>query len=749
MRAKLITIKGLVQGIGFRPFVYSVAQTAGVTGWVKNSAAGVRIHAQGSTEAMAQFCRLLQEKSPVLSRIDSLTVAAVASGNFCAFTIAPSEDHSGVVTEISPDIAVCASCLTDMHTQEHRVDYSFVNCTLCGPRYSIIQALPYDRPNTTMAPFTMCVRCSSEYSNPANRRFHAQPIACVHCGPVYTMHTPTAVLHSIGEVVAAAAALLEQGGVLAIKGVGGFHLAADPCNTNAVDKLRMLKKRDKKPFALMFRDRAALAAYAYVNEEEWELLESIVRPIVLLRDRGLLPRSINQGLATLGAFLPYMPFHYQLFTATKLSMLIMTSGNSADEPMVIDNEQALALFNGKTNGTITYNRTIHQRIDDSVAAVYNSKARLFRRSRGFVPSPIQLAFAVDGLVATGAEQKCCFAFGKGLSAIFGQHIGDLKNSETYQFYQEAFSRLGALYRLRPTTVAHDMHPDYLSTLFAQKMGIPTVAVQHHHAHIASCCAEHGLHGKVLGVAFDGTGFGDDGTVWGGEFLLADYTSYTRVSHLRGVGMPGGDRVAREPWRMAAAYLYDTFGSALPEISASYFPGRSSQELALLHHALRQGIGTPVTSSAGRLFDAVAALCNLGESVSFEAEAAMRLEALCGDINSVKPYPWRGGSEIDLRPLIEELCFERSHAVSAAISATRFHATITEIIVKTCLEIRDEYKIDTVVLSGGCFQNRIIFENIAKYLKKEEFKVYTHELVPCNDGGIALGQLAVAAHIKGG
>ncbi|MBN1308978.1 MAG: carbamoyltransferase HypF, partial [Chitinispirillaceae bacterium] len=702
--------------------------------------------AQGDDEALKRF-RSAIDASPAPARIDSLSCRTIEDdAPYPGFAIRESEDSSDGVTDISPDIAVCEQCLSDLREQPHRINYPLINCTLCGPRFSIIRSVPYDRVNTTMAPFALCAICSREYSDPEDRRFHAQPIACNACGPTYRLDHRGRAFTAIRDVVERSAKLLEEGAIVAIKATGGFHLACNPFDAGAVRRLRSGKRRDGKPFALMFRDLETVRCYAWVNDAEALLLQSSVRPIVLLRGRNAFPPEVSNRLTTVGAMLPSMPFHYLLFGRLNLPALIMTSGNISEEPIVIDNGVAAIVFAPVAEALVTYNRAIHNRVDDSVCAVYGRRVQLLRRSRGFAPAPVNLPWRVEGVAATGAELKTCFALGKGSKAILSQHIGDLKNSETLEFFEEAYGRLCTLLRVTPRIVAHDLHPDYLSTLFARETGLPLLAVQHHHAHVASCCAEHGINRKVIGVVLDGTGLGTDDALWGSEFLITDMHGFERAAHLRYVGMPGGDRAAVEPWRMAASYLYDCFGEECFAVCNDLVCGIPDNRLANIAEALRKGINCPRTSSAGRLFDAVASLCGLCNESTFEAEAAMRLEAVCGDPLRVTPYPWScSDGLIDLRETVARIGDDRRNNIGVDEIATRFHATIISVITDTCSWLREAGGIDGVVLSGGCFQNRYIFEAAVQRLQEKKITVYTHHLVPCNDGGIALGQLAVAAH----
>jgi hydrogenase maturation protein HypF len=601
-----------------------------------------------------------------------------------------------------------------------------------------------------MAPFIMCGTCRSEYENPLDRRFHAQPVACTECGPMYSLSGSNGVaVNGNTAVLAETVRLLELGAVVAIKGTGGFHLACDPFNHDAVSSLRRGKQRDGKPLAVMVRDIETLRQFAEVSTAEATLLQSIVRPIVLLKGGAAMSHGVSNHLPTLGAMLPSMPFHHLLFEKTRLPALVMTSGNISDEPIIIENSSAIRVFGGFCDGVVTYNRDIHNRVDDSVCTVFGDRIQILRRSRGFAPSPVALPFSVDDIAATGAELKCCFALGKGSRAIISQHIGDLKNSETLAFYEEAWDRLCTLFRVKPALIAHDAHPDYLSTRFAAAAGVPLVAVQHHHAHIAACCAEHGISDRVIGVAMDGTGYGTDGAVWGGEFLIADLRGFERFTHLRYVGMPGGDAAAREPWRMAAAYLHDAYGLAFYDRCRDLMPEISRERLELIDASISKGINCPPTSSAGRLFDAVGVLCGGITVQTFEAEAAMRLEAHCTTPISEAPYDWLSDATIDLRPVVRHIVDDVLNRVPLRTVSGRFHATIVDVIVRTCEKMRDATGITTVVLSGGCFQNRCIFMNAVRVLTEHKFIAVTHQQIPCNDGGIALGQLAVAAHASAG
>lgn len=749
MQTLHIIIRGLVQGVGFRPFVHGVAHRHDIRGYVRNRSDAVEILAQGSEQELEEFCHELRNAPPVAARIDEVTCEATQAPCFDLFAIRESEDSTDEATDVSPDMAVCDQCLADMKTQSHRISHPLINCAFCGPRYSIIRSLPYDRVNTTMDAFTMCDSCSREYFDPFDRRFHAQPVACNRCGPAFVLHHGEKVYREIGNILDRTALLIEEGGIVAMKGIGGFHLACNPFKDETVMRLRRAKRRDCKPFALMFRDMDAVCRYSIVSEAESVLLQSTVRPIVLLRSRGMISCSVVGSFGTIGAMLPSVPFHYLLFERLFIEAVVMTSGNLSGEPIIIDDRLACIKFKGVADAVLGHNRAIYNRVDDSVCAVQANKVRVMRRSRGFVPLPIRLRYSVNNMAAAGADLKSCFAIGRGQDAILSQHIGDLvRGADTMDFFKEAFGRLCSLFRVEPHVIAHDLHPDYLSTRYALSSGLNCVAIQHHHAHIASCCAQNGVEEPVIGVAFDGTGLGDDGTLWGGEFMVADLRGYNRVSHLRPVGMPGADLAVAEPWRMAASFLYDCFGESFTAVFGELITGVPEEALSSVAVALRNRINCPYTSSAGRLFDAVAVLCGISIRCSFEAEAAMLLEAECEDLSGVTPYGWCvEAKEIDIRPLICDIVDDRRRKTDIAEISARFHSTLIDIAVKTCLRLCEQTATDRVALSGGCFQNAILLNGVSSRLESASIKVYSQGSIPCNDGGIALGQLAILGHTR--
>ncbi|MFP4367540.1 MAG: carbamoyltransferase HypF, partial [Bacteroidales bacterium] len=560
--SSLITIRGLVQGVGFRPAVYRIASEIGIKGWVKNTNENVIIYACGDPSQIETLIGQIRTDHPSAAVIESILEEPAELSELSEapdFRIIPSHSISKEITRVSPDISVCPDCLSDQKKQAHRKNYPLINCTNCGPRFSIIMSLPYDRPQTTMAEFDMCPECTREYKDPLNRRFHAQPVACNQCGPDYLMHYRGKKFAKIPEIISKSAGLIDKGGIAALKGTGGYHLICNAFHPQSIQKLRKLKKRDNKPFALMGKSLEIIKKYACINDHEQQLLDSWRRPVVLLKEKKKISEEINRGLDHIGVIMPYMPFHYQLFESISTDMIVFTSGNMSDEPVTISDKQALELFLPMADAVISYNREIHNRVDDSVAFSSNRKERIIRRSRGYAPSPVKVDFNCEGILGTGAELTGTFAIGKDREAILSQHIGDLKNPGTWDFYEESLKRFGELFRFSPDLIACDLHPDYLSTRFAESSGLPVIKIQHHHAHIASVLAEHRLSEKVIGISLDGTGLGDDGCIWGGEFFICDLKNYERAGHYEYRPLPGGDKAIKEPWRNALGLLYHYFG----------------------------------------------------------------------------------------------------------------------------------------------------------------------------------------------
>lgn len=741
--AQQIKITGLVQGVGFRPFVYRMAIKNTVKGWVENNNEGVRIHAEGESEKLSQFISDLKTQMPEAASIFTFSISEARANNYPDFQIRQSHSYSRAVTEVSPDIAVCSACLHDLSHQPHRIDYPFINCTNCGPRFTIVKALPYDRDKTTMASFALCPTCKAEYKDLSDRRFHAQPVACLHCGPAYQLQDGR--LFNNGKTLARLLSpYLEAGKIIALKGMGGFHLLCNAHDNEAVNRLRLRKARDGKPMAVMVKDFEIAENYFQLSATEKLLLESWRRPVVLLKNKQSLAFEVSRGLNTTGVMLPYMPFHHQLFEQLKIDVLVMTSGNIADEPVIIDDKEAFDKLGKIADLVIGYNRAIHNRVDDSVAFVVNEKVRPIRRSRAFVPSPVQLALETEGVFAAGAELVNTFAMGKGKQAILSQHIGDLKNAETLAFYEESFERFSALFRFKPKLAVCDLHPDYLSTRFAHQLGIEVLEVQHHHAHIASCMAEHGLDEKVIGIALDGTGLGTDGTIWGGEYLTCDLSGFSRHYYFDPVPLPGGDKVTDQPWRTAFAYLYKYFGLSafIDDNAMRLIPDQ--KDLPLLMQMIDQGINSPLSSGAGRLFDAVAALTGICTQSSFHAEAPMRLEAAIKENCQGKYLFDIENQRISFRKLFYQILEDMKAGTSTGEIAAKFHNTIITINLKIVKSLFKKTGLRKVVLSGGSFQNNYLLTHTESLLEKSDFEVFAHQKVPTNDGGISSGQLAIGA-----
>ncbi len=745
-----IIVTGLVQGVGFRPFVYRIAKKFELAGWVQNTNENVRIEVYGKPENINQFLVSLRNDAPPAAMIEDISILEIASKTFTEFRILDSHNISDEITEISPDIAVCAECLQDMNQDGTRLDYAFVNCTNCGPRFTIIQDLPYDRAKTTMKSFSMCPDCRKEYETITDRRFHAQPTACSVCGPEYELfEKQIRISNQIDFIVGQISECVESGGLVMIKGLGGMHLACDAFNEAAVERLRDLKNREGKPFAVMFRDLESLKLYAEMNAQEEHSLVSWQRPIVLLEKKKTanipeLAYSLNAGLSLLGVMLPYMPFHYLLFRHIKTSAVVLTSGNFSSEPILIDNQKALDQFSPLVDAVVLHNRDIFNRTDDSVVRIIAEKERIFRRSRGYVPAPVRTALNTEGIVAFGAELTNCFCVGKGQKAFLSQHIGDLQGLETTLFYEKTIAQFIQLFRIKPALLAVDMHPSYISTKTGMHFGdLPVVQVQHHHAHIASCMAEHRLDEKVIGVALDGTGYGTDGNIWGSEFLVCDLNEFVRITHFDYLPMPGGDGATEEPWRMAVSYLYKVYGNDFLKLDLPLLKVIEPERIELIIQMIDKKINCPLSSGAGRLFDCVASLLNLVQVATFQAEGPMRLEAML-DPNCTESYQFVLDQTVQFDETIRGIVQDISNETDISTISAKFHNTIVLAIFETVKAIRLREGIEKVVLSGGVFQNKYLLEKTTGLLEKNNFEVFSHAAVPGNDGGIALGQLAVAS-----
>ncbi len=760
MQGIRIHITGIVQGVGFRPFVYGLAARLGLAGWVRNTSAGVDIEADGSPEALESFLSLLRSEAPPLSHIDSLTGEPLAAQGFSSFEILHSEAISSAFQPISPDIAICEDCLRELFDpSDRRYRYPFINCTNCGPRFTIIKDIPYDRPATTMAPFQMCPECGKEYSDPLDRRFHAQPVACPQCGPAVWLESPVkgswVQLARGGEAIQEARHLLMQGRILAIKGLGGFHLACDALDPAAVLRLRERKLRVDKPFALMMPDLETVEQHCQLGEAERELLRSPARPVVLLRRRpgSKIVREVAPHQDSIGVMLPYTPLHYLLLEQQQgfPQALVMTSGNLSEEPIATDNAEALQRLAGLADAFLMNDREIHMRCDDSVMRILEDHTYPIRRARGYAPFPVRLPWQAPPLLAVGSELKNTFCITNGNYAFLSHHIGDMQNYETLRSFEQGVEHFEQLFRAPPQAIAYDLHPDYLATRYgqerAEKGNIPLIGVQHHHAHTASCMAEHGLDEPVLGIAFDGTGYGPDGAIWGGEFLIADYLGFQRCAHLGYFPLPGGDSAIKRPARTALALLWSLGlpweGSLAP---ASEF---CAEDLLTLRMQLEKQINTPFTSSMGRLFDAAASLAGVRQKVNYEGQAAIEFEALAdpGE-QGVYEFPLEG-DQVLVKPGFASLLSDLARSIPVSRISARFHNGLALSVHDAALKIARETGIRKVVLSGGVWQNITLIRRTLALLRGSGLSVYIHQKVPANDGGLSLGQAAcAAARIRG-
>ncbi|MHB8791484.1 MAG: carbamoyltransferase HypF [Desulfobulbaceae bacterium] len=752
-----IRVNGIVQGVGFRPFVYRLAAQHGLIGTISNSAEGVIIRVAGDEDGINGLLEALTLSPPPLARI--ITIEQQPSSlpdGLTGFVILASETGRHSHTHVSPDIATCADCLREIMTPgDRRRNYPFTNCTNCGPRYSIIRSLPYDRPRTTMAPFPMCPDCLVEYANPADRRFHAQPNACPVCGPRLAWHDHQGNQVEVADPLAVAAKALRRGLIIGIKGLGGFHLAVNGADPEGIGRLRERKIRPAKPLAVMVRDLAGARRIAKVGLAEELQLGAIASPIVLLRKKpgSILAENLAPGIDELGVMLPYTPLHHLLFARPETPpCLVMTSGNPAGEPLCKDNPEALARLAPFCDGFLLHNRDIHTRVDDSVVRLMGGRPRLLRRSRGYAPAPVRLSLDVPPVLAVGAELKNCFCLARGRDAFLSQHIGNLSNLATLDFFEQTLQRLGDLLELTPQLAVADLHPDYLSTRFAEQLGLPLLRIQHHWAHAASVMAEHGL-SEVLAIIVDGTGYGPDGTVWGGEVLHCTLRDFKRLGRLSPLALPGGDMAARQPWRMALAALH---AADLADREAALPLGGSAEERKFILAMLQKNINCPPTSSCGRLFDAVSALLGICQVNTFEGQAAMELEAsavralktnslldtaLFRNVRGQKLFAERQGLlEIAvtdcLRTIVRDMLAGKKTREELALL---LHAFLVAAFGNMIDSLHEQTGVDTVVLSGGSVQNRILAEGFADFFSQSRLKLYTNVQVPANDGGLALGQ----------
>ncbi|MFC1614082.1 carbamoyltransferase HypF, partial [Gemmatimonadota bacterium] len=750
-----IEVEGIVQGVGFRPFVYRLAHSLNLNGWVANTVHGVRIEAEGDREALEHFIGRLKKDAPPMAEVKSLRRKSSDVKGYKTFDIRTSVSHTGRSTLICPDAAVCEDCLAEMRDRrDRRYRYPFINCTNCGPRYTIILDLPYDRARTTMSSFTMCPECREEFEDPLNRRFHAQPNACPVCGPqvVLVDRQGCRVGNADWESIEQAAGILLDGKVLAVKGLGGFHLAVDATSEAAARRLRERKRRQDKPFAVMFPSLESVRGHCRLSAVAVARLTSPARPIVLLPVRAgsdRLAPSVAAFQNDCGAMLPYTPLHHLLLDAAAGVPLVMTSGNHSDEPIEIENESALCSLGHIADYFLLHDRPIHMRCDDSVFMPAARKTVPIRRSRGYVPRPVSLRFESPPVLAVGGHLKNTICLTRGREAFLSQHVGDLDSPEVMKFFRLTVEQIKRLLEVEPVLVAHDLHPDYLSTRWAlERSGLPAVAVQHHHAHVAACMAEHSLTGKVLGISMDGTGYGGDGTVWGGEFLVADEVGFERVGHLPYQPMPGGEAAVREPWRMARSVFGAVLGAErLNSFGHELWEHIGGRKVELIDRMLERKLNCPLSSGCGRLFDAVAALIGLRRFTLYEGQPAMELESLAmqADGRNMPVYPFEPPVKIlsgeplipDLGPMIEAIARDVSSDVEASHIALGFHHCLARVINELGGRLARHYGLNRVILTGGVFNNRYLLETVGKSLRCQDLKVFSHSLVPAGDGGISL------------
>lgn len=764
-----VTVRGAVQGVGFRPFVYRLALELGLTGWVFNSSQGVFIEAEGRKPALDQLLLRLQAEKPPRSYIQSLEFSFLDAIGFESFEIRESSNTGAKTTLVLPDIAVCPDCLRDIFDPTNRrYLYPFTNCTNCGPRFSIIKSLPYDRAHTSMKHFTMCPECQHEYEDPLDRRFHAQPNACPVCGPSLTLWDNKGnVSSTTHNALLGAVLLLCEGKIVAVKGLGGFHLMVDARNDEAVKRLRQRKLREEKPFALMYPSLAMVKEHCEVSEFEERLLLSPESPIVLLKRLVVNPKSHIPHLTSeiapsvaphnpyLGIMLPYTPLHHILMRDVG-SPVVATSGNLSDEPICTNELDALKRLSTIADAFLVHNRPIVRHVDDSIVRVMLGRELVLRRARGYAPLPITLGASHESpVLAVGAHLKNTVAMTAGENVFMSQHIGDLETAESLTAFHAVINDFQKLYEVQPHDIVCDMHPDYLSTKAAKGFGSNITEIQHHYAHVASCMAENQLEGEVLGVSWDGTGYGLDGTVWGGEFLLTTPQSFERVAALRSFRLPGGEKAIKEPRRVALGLLYELFGADLfARHDIASLQAFSTVDLNIIRQMLAKDINSPLTSSAGRLFDAVASLIGLRQKINFEGQAAMEMEFLAASNTTEESYECQISKgklrkdqkplmEVDWTPMIEEILADLQSGIAQGIISTKFHNALTDSIVRVAMIIGKQ----RIVLSGGCFQNTYLTERTIVRLEQEGFRPYWHQRVPPNDGGISLGQIYALVRLK--
>ncbi len=750
---RYIRITGLVQGVGFRPFIYRHARKHGLTGWVRNHSGGVDVMVEGSEKDCSRFISTLKNNAPPASLITLLKEAETEPEQLAGFYIRSSVNGHNHITDISPDIAVCHECLKDMTIQQRRLSYPFTNCTHCGPRFSIIRSIPYDRSATSMREFRMCEDCRQEYTNVNNRRFHAQPVCCIKCGPAYKWISDSGTIEEPAKCLSSLFTYLNDGKIIALKSTSGFQLICDASNKDTVRRLRQIKQRNSRPFAMMFKNMDELKKHTFINSKQKEWLQSWRRPIVILQDKkGSFP-EVNGGFTTIGAVLPYTPLHHIIMENSDIPALVFTSANAKSSPLIFENDKAMILLQRKSCDVVLYHhREIINNQDDSIVKIHDNGTTIIRRARGFTPQPVNMDFDVEGILALGGDLKNSFCIGKDRRAIMSQYMGDLENFEVFLRFRKSINNFSKLFKFKPQVAVQDLHPDYHSSRYAHKIAeqyrIPEerrIAVQHHHAHIASVMAEHQLDGPVLGAAMDGTGYGTNGKIWGSEFMICDLQGYQRKYHLDYMPLPGGDMAVKEPWRLATALGHKVLGTEFLRLPLAYHRHIPMEKQQLVIKAVDAAVNIAWSCGLGRLFDAVAALLNLVHHAEFEGEGPMMLENICGKTNHFYKIPLQKKT-FTADTLIREVIRDLMEELPASEISARFHNSIVRMLHDGISRMSEESGLKRVALSGGVFQNKIITDGIYHKLSGEGFHVYLNEQVPCNDGGIALGQLAIARQL---
>jgi len=745
----IIRLSGIVQGVGYRPFVYRKALEHNICGWVNNTGAAVIVDAEGEEYKLRLFIAELIRQPPVLASVEKFEITQEKLRGYESFEIRQSTEEMSTIRFISPDIGVCAKCMEEVSDpNSRRYRYAFTNCTDCGPRCSIIKSLPYDRHNTVMKNFKQCGKCSEEYNNPRSRRYHTQANCCSNCGPSLFLTDCRGNAIDCDDPITKAVEFVKEGLIVAIKGIGGFHLCCDAFNPEAINELRRRKSRPHKPFAVMAANINYVLKHCELSSYEQELLSSVKRPIVLLKkkENSLLPENIAPGLKRLGMMLPYSPLHYLLFEEG-INMLIMTSGNIGGAPIQYKNRESIQRLNEIADFFLLHNRDIYNPIDDSIVKVAVGKEMVSRRARGYIPFALKLSDS-DSVLALGAEEKSTVCLSQKGHAYLSRYLGDLKDYDTYQQYISEIEKMSCLYQFKPKVYVHDLHPQYMSSRYAMQQQGEMIAVQHHHAHMASCMMEHKLYDKVIGVIFDGTGLGENGGNWGGEFLLGNRKSFNRIGHLKPVSLQGGDMAIKEPWRCAAAYLLQL--GYEPE---DYLKDVSTDDIKIIRQALDSNLNCHLSSSMGRLFDCAASIIGIRQRITYDAQAAIELENIIDASIDDMHYSYSINEnkdilELDYSGIISDLLLDKKYGISASVMSAKFHNAISKATVDMLIRLRERHQINQIVLSGGVFENIYLLESVYKKLKDEGFIVYFNQQVPINDSGISVGQLAVAVEAAG-